>query len=129
MAKHAYCRLAERAERLAHNGRHANTNRGPMIINLRLALLDIAQSIGRDLRPADPEDSISYPHAIETLGDLEDKLTALAELIPESSGLSGRPNGYLPSRHPKALANTLAGLDASIQPALRPASQSEDFDS
>lgn len=76
-----------------------------MTINFRLALLEIAQGIGREIRSDYP---LSYPHALEALADLEDKLTALAGLIPEDR-LCVRPLGYLPARHPKALANTLAG--------------------
>jgi hypothetical protein len=94
-----------------------------MTINFRLALLEIAQGIGREIR----SDDMTYPRLLDVLGELEDKLTALASLAPEDSRLSGRPNGYLPSRHPKSLANTIAGHAASVHPALRPASQTEDF--
>lgn len=95
--------------------------------NVRLALLDIAQDIGRHIRTADGDCSIGYPQLVEVLGDVEDKLTALALRLPERSTLCVRPLGYLPSRHPKALANTLAGHASSIHPALRPRAQTEDF--
>lgn len=104
-----------------------------MNVNIRQALLDIAQTIGRELRDPEP---LSYPHALEVLGNVEDQLAALAAVVEfctcpkvaeSSSGLSGRPEGFLPTRHPKALANTLAGLAASVHPALRPSSQSDDF--
>ncbi len=109
--------------------------------DLRHALLTVSQGIGRQLR--DLENPLSYPHALELLADLEDKLQEYALTLPEQSTLSGNPpTGYLPSRHPaKVLANTLAGSAARVHPALRavrqpspypdkslrPTSQTEDF--
>lgn len=105
-----------------------------MDVNIRQALLDMAYNLGRELRDPEP---LSYPHALEVLGNVEDQLMALAAIVEfchcprvaesPTIGLSGRPEGFLPSRHPKALANTIAGLAVSVHPALRPNSQTEDF--
>lgn len=90
-------------------------------------LLGLVARIGRELRPANRDDVLSYPHALALLADLEDELACLAIALPSEPRLCGRPLGYLPSRHPKALANTLAGHASSIHPALRPRAQTEDF--
>ncbi len=108
---------------------------------MRAKLLALAYTIGRQLR--DRENPLSYPQALEVLGDVEDLLKDYAHLLSAQSTLSGNPpTGYLPSRHPaKVLANTLAGSAARVHPALRavrqpspysdkslrPTSQTEDF--
>jgi hypothetical protein len=66
-----------------------------MTVNMRQALLDIATRIGREL--SEPE--LPYPTALDLLAEVEDSLKALAELT-DYAGLSGKPNGYLPERHP-----------------------------
>lgn len=72
-----------------------------MTVNIRQALLDLAVDIGRHVRPVDP---LTYPQALDYIADLEDRVSALASLLPERSTLSESPNGYLPSRHPLRLA-------------------------
>ncbi len=79
---------------------------------MRAKLLALAYTIGRELRT---DGGPSYPHALEILGDIEDLLKDYASMLPEASTLSGRHNGYLPTRHPNA------------QTSLRPQSQTEDF--
>lgn len=60
-------------------------------------LLKIVERIGRKLRDSSHE-PISYPEAVDLLGELEDELASLAVAIPK--GLTLTPLGYLPARHP-----------------------------
>lgn len=74
-----------------------------MRANFRLALIDLAIAIGRETRDPEP---MPYGTALDLLGTIEDKLYALADCVPEvievnSSTLSGSPDGYLPTRHPR----------------------------